>query len=401
MIRAGAGISGAPDSPTAAKAAVGAAMSSAGLERASLLLLFVTAEHLPNWPGVAAAAAECAGGARVVGCTGYGVLTAGEEIEGTPGIAALALGEEGLPAAPFLTGDLREDPAECGREAGRQARDVLGDALDSDGPPLAVILPDSYNLQAKPFFAGLHETLGPEAVIVGGGASENGALGRTFQFLDKRIETNAVSGVVFAGGAARFIGISQAYQPVGEARMITRAEENLIYEISGRPAFEAFAKAAGPELMENHRRAAMSLFLGFPGDPDRTVLDHGNYIVRPVVGLDPESGAIALAEAAVVGQPVTFTRREGGRARTDLENMLDKGMARLADAAFGLYFNCTGRGISLYGEKGVDAEAIRRRVGGLPVVGFFTGAEFAPIGPIDHLHQYSGVLVLLGERGSP
>ena len=48
MIRAGAGISAAPDSSTATKEAVGAAMSSAGLERASLLLLFVTAEHLPN-----------------------------------------------------------------------------------------------------------------------------------------------------------------------------------------------------------------------------------------------------------------------------------------------------------------------------------------------------------------
>jgi small ligand-binding sensory domain FIST len=45
----------------------------------------------------------------------------------------------------------------------------------------------------------------------------------------------------------------------------------------------------------------------------------------------------------------------------------------------------------------VDAGAIREKMRGLPVAGFFTGSEIAPIGKIDHLHQYSGVLVLLGE----
>lgn len=83
--------------------------------------------------------------------------------------------------------------------------------------------------------------------------------------------------------------------------------------------------------------------------------------------------------------------------------MLEKGARRFgasedADAsAFGLYFNCVGRGSSLYGEMEVDAMAIREKMRGLPVAGFFTGSEIAPIGKIDHLHQYSGVLVLLGE----
>ncbi len=403
MIRAGAGLSGAADSGAAAREAVGEAMEEARLERAGLVFLFVTAEHLPGFPEVARSAAEGSGGARVVGCTGYGVLTAEGEIEGKPGVAALAVGEEGLPAAPFLADGLSGDPIECGRAIGRQARQALGPALEAASAPLVVLMPDTYNLRPRELFRGVHETLGPGAIIVGGGASENGALGRTFQFLDGRIANDAVSGAVFAGSHARFIGISQAYQPVGEPWMVTRAHENLIFELSGRPAFEAFAQAAGPELMENLRMAAAQVFLGIPGDPDQVSLDRGNYIVRPIVGADPERGVIALPEPVPVGQAVTFARRDGGRAREDLETMLGRGLDRFGRgnfddaAAFGLYFNCAGRGASLYGTPGVDAAAIRRAMYGLPVAGFFTGAEIAPIGKIDHLHQFSGVLVLLGE----
>ena len=407
MIRAGAGISGARGSREAAEGAVGDAMDMAGIGRADLVFLFVTSEHLEDWPRIARAARERSGGARVVGCTGYGVLTAEAEIEGETGAAALAIGGEGFAAAPFLAGGLGRDPLECGREAGRQTREGLGAAFRGEGPPAAVILPDSYNLRAGELFRGLHEELGEDAIIVGGGAAETGRLGRTFQFLDEEMKTDAVAGAVFPWSPTRFIGITQAYQPDGEPMAVTRAEENIIFEISGRPAYEVFAEAAGEALMQNPRAAAVHVFVGLPGDPDAVVLDHGNYIVRPVVGLDPGKGLIALPEKISVGQAITFTRRDGPRARADLETMLSKAKERfatenLADAAdFALYFNCSGRGASLYGESGVDSAAIRREAPGLPVAGFFTGSEIAPIGTEDHLHQFSGVLMILGGDHPP
>ncbi len=402
MTRAGSGLSSNPDSATAAREAIEEAMAEAKLDAASLVFLFTTPGHLSRWPEVVAAVAEGTSGARVVGCTGFGVLTAQGEIERTPGISVLAVGDA-PPAAPFLVEGLGDAPAECGRAIGRAAKKELGDALSHENPPLVVIMPDSYHLQADALFEGIHEELGEEAIIVGGGAAEDGSAGRTFQFLDGQMQTNAVSGVVFAGAPRRFIGISQAYLPVGEPRLITRAEENVVWEISGERAYDAFAEAAGPEWMENIQFAAMNLFIGIPGDPDKVMLDHGEYIVRPIVGADEERGIIALPTPVNTGQAITFAKRDGSRAREDLRTMLEKGSRRFgateeADArAFGLYFNCAGRGSSLYGEKEVDAMAIREKMRGLPVAGFFTGSEIAPIGKIDHLHQYSGVLVLLGE----
>ena len=58
MIRAGAGISGARGSREAAEGAVGDAMDMAGIGRADLVFLFVTSEHLEDWPRIARAARE-------------------------------------------------------------------------------------------------------------------------------------------------------------------------------------------------------------------------------------------------------------------------------------------------------------------------------------------------------
>ena len=403
MTRAGSGLSANPDSAAAAREAIEEAMAEAKLDAASLVFLFATPGHLQRWPEVIAAAVEGTGGARVVGCTGFGVMTAQGEIERTPGISVLAVGGDAPPAAPFLVEGLGDAPLECGRAIGRAAKKDLGDALVHESPPLVVIMPDSYHLRAEALFQGIHEELGSEAIIVGGGAAEDGSAGRTFQFLDGQIQTEAVSGVVFGGTTKRFIGLSQDYLPTGEPKLITRAEENVVWEISGERAFDVFAEAAGPEWMENIQHAAMNLFIGIPGDPDKVVLDHGEYIVRPIVGADEERGIIALPTPVKTGQAITFAKRDGPRAREDLRTMLEKGARRFSTPqgenarAFGLYFNCAGRGSSLYGETDVDAGAIREKMRGLPVAGFFTGSEIAPIGEIDHLHQYSGVLVLLGE----
>ncbi len=67
--------------------------------------------------------------------------------------------------------------------------------------------------------------------------------------------------------------------------------------------------------------------------------------------------------------------------------------------SFGMYFNCMARGRGLYGEAGVDSRTLRQTLGGAPVAGFFTGSEIAPIRGKAHLHQNSGVLLLVSDAG--
>jgi small ligand-binding sensory domain FIST len=69
---------------------------------------------------------------------------------------------------------------------------------------------------------------------------------------------------------------------------------------------------------------------------------------------------------------------------------------RARPPAFGLYFNCAGRGSALYGRSGLDPELIRRRFGRLPVAGIESSFEIAPACGRPRVHMFTGVLLLVG-----
>jgi small ligand-binding sensory domain FIST len=94
---------------------------------------------------------------------------------------------------------------------------------------------------------------------------------------------------------------------------------------------------------------------------------------------------------------VSFLVRDADAAREDLAARVRELKAALGGRppAFGLYFDCLGRGAGLYGEPGVDAAIIREHLGEFPLGGFFGNGELAPFMGSNLVHNYTGVLVLV------
>jgi small ligand-binding sensory domain FIST len=124
--------------------------------------------------------------------------------------------------------------------------------------------------------------------------------------------------------------------------------------------------------------------------------------VRDLVRADQASGAVAVADSVHVGQTIQFQIRDARASAEDLARTLDSVAENLAGRrpAFGLYFNCAGRGRGLYGVPDHDVEQIRARLGAFPLVGFFGNGEFAPCGARAFFHTYTGVLVVIPEAGT-
>ena len=97
---------------------------------------------------------------------------------------------------------------------------------------------------------------------------------------------------------------------------------------------------------------------------------------------------------------MVFTLRDGSVSREDLKVTLEAQAQMWGEQrpGFGLYFNCLGRGRGLYGLPDLDTAYIKQYLGDIPLIGFFSGCEIAPIQHQHSLHQYSGVLVLIGEK---
>jgi small ligand-binding sensory domain FIST len=393
MLHAGVGLSTHKNTQQASIEAAETALTRSGGDTSDLALVFATTEHGANYSLLLRTVKATARATHVVGCSAGGVLTTDGEIERAPGVAVLTVRSDAFSATRFFVPQLRGRGHETGQEVAARVRPHLG----TDN--LLVVFPDTYNFNPAAFFAGLSESV-PNLPVVGGGASEDGTLGETFQLCGDTVSNDAVCGVLLSGHFHHTVGIAQACQPIGPVHTVTRSHQNLILELDGRSAFEVFAEVVHQPLIEDLRRAAAFVFVGLPVDAERQRIARGEYVVRNLLGFDPGRGIVAVADEVRQGQKLVFTLREGTRSRDDLKLTLEA-QAQAWEGqrpGFGLYFNCLGRGRGLYGFPDLDTSYIKQYLGDIPVIGFFTGCEIAPIHQQSILQQYSGVLVLVGEK---
>jgi small ligand-binding sensory domain FIST len=393
MIRAGVGQSQQQSTGQAVEAAARQALAHAGISRADLAMIFFTADHAGHQRELVTAVIRTVGTDCVVGSSAAGVLTGEGEIEGSGGIAVLVIAGEEIIGRPFIFEPLRGNETNLGASFG----EFLAKTQEQNS--LMVLLPDTYNGNPQPLLRSMASKAGFHPVI-GAGSTENGAAGATFQLCGDKLASNAIAGAYLSGAFDAHIDITQGCQPISEPMMITKAEGNLIHEINDHPAIEVFAKLLKGPLAEDLRRALMVLFVGLPADRQENSVAAGKYLVRNIIGLDPEKGILGVAEEVSAGEAMIFAMRDGQRARDDLAQMLHRQVEMLGGKkpAFGLYFNCCARGSSLYGLPGIDSAYIAQALGDFPLIGMFGGYELAPLGRTNLLFAYTGVLALITER---
>lgn len=390
MIRAGVGQSSNASTASAATEAVQRALAQAGTTTADAALVFFSVEHAARENELAETVRRVAGTDQVAGCSASGILTSDGEIEGGHGLAALVLSSDQLNCRPLLFHPLREREIDIGTE-------LAGVAVPSEATgSLLALFPDTYNGQAQQLLESLHDERG-FTPVVGAGASENGAARATYQLGSAGVTSNAVAGLHLTGSFQTHIEITQGCQPICEPMVITKAERNLIYEINERPALEVFAGLLKGPLAEDLGRALRILFVGLPADRLINSVASGKYLVRNIIGIDPNKGILGVAEEVTEGEAMIFAMRDGQRARDDLNQMLQRQVNNLRGRkpAFGFYFNCCARGSSLYGIPGIDSAYIKQALGDFPLIGMFGGYELAPLGRANHLFAYTGVLALI------
>jgi small ligand-binding sensory domain FIST len=393
MIRAGVGQSQQQSTGQAVEAAARQALAHAGISRADLAMIFFTADHAGHQRELVTAVIRTVGTDCVFGSSAAGVLTGEGEIEGSGGIAVLVIAGEEIIGRPFIFEPLRGNETNLGASFG----EFLAKTQEQNS--LMVLLPDTYNGNPQPLLRSMASNAGFHPVI-GAGSTENGAAGATFQLCGDKLASNSIAGAYLSGAFDAHIDITQGCQPISEPMMITKAEGNLIHEINDHPAIEVFAKLLKGPLAEDLRRALMVLFVGLPADRQENSVAAAKYLVRNIIGLDPEKGILGVAEEVSAGEAMIFTMRDGQRARDDLAQMLYRQVEMLGGKkpAFGLYFNCCARGSSLYGLPGIDSAYIAQALGDFPLIGMFGGYELAPLGRTNHLFAYTGVLALITER---
>ena len=386
---AGAGLSENPDTVEAAAEAAREALESGGAAApADWALVFATMPHRARFAALLAEVQRLTGAAVVSGCSGAGVLAGGREVEGGPAVAVLAARSDRIVADAHL------EPA--GEDQGRAASETLARRA-GPGAAVMVAFPDPFAIRLDAMLAEFESTA-PGLRAVGAAAAGGSPPSGTYQFCGRNVATASLA-VLRLTGAEVAIGVTQGCQPLGPPCRVTKAQDNVVLELDGRSALEVLRNRLPAGLGESLGRLGGHLFVGLPPDRSQEAMEPGEYLVRPLFAVDPGRGALLLGDEVREGQPLAIVLRDAGAARDDLKTMLGRMEGAGSDPwAFGLYFNCAGRGAALYGLPGVDSAYIARQFPRLPVAGVFGNAEIAPLRGRNCLFTYTGVLALCGEE---
>lgn len=308
-----------------------------------------------------------------VGTSGHGIMGTGVEVYETPALSLLItdLAEDDYRLLPDLTTDARHFLADTRswREQHLSSFSVV------HGNPSNPKIPNLISQYAQSLDGGF---------LVGGlssGASE------IFPQLAGQVQGEGLSGVLLAADVPVATGLSQGCSLIGQRHEITAADGNIAKELDGRPALDVFKEDIGEVLARDLERAGAYIFAALPVPGS----DTGDYLVRNLLGFDPESKALAIGNEMRAGTPIQFARRDADSARKDLKRMLCKLKKRLTAPPKGaLYVSCLGRGQHLFGKHSEELQLISQELGDLPLTGFYANGEISH----NRLYGYTGVLTV-------
>jgi small ligand-binding sensory domain FIST len=239
----------------------------------------------------------------------------------------------------------------------------------------------------------------PGVPIVGGMASGGYQPAANTLVVGQRTYDSGAVGFVVGGAARVRPVVSQGCRPIGRPLVVTKSEENVIIELGGRPALERLREIYVDLDPSDRELVRSSLHVGRVASEYQESFRRGDFLVRNVVGADPESGVIAVGDLVRTGQTVQFHVRDAKTADEDLRELLEQEKGRGSTAAGALVFTCNGRGTRLFDEASHDARCLREIIGRVPAAGFFAQGEIGPIGRRNCLHGFTASIALFEPRG--
>jgi len=335
-----------------------------------------------------------------VGANGVGICAPGESFIDEPAISAMIgqFDEDAFCTFPADSGEMVETLGAWKREHDPMLVIAHGDPMAKEDPAITI--------------QSLNNTI-PGFMVGGLSSSRNTQV----QIADE-IQEDGVSGVVFESSIAVSTILSQGCEPIGDVHTITRSDEHTILELDDEKAVGVFERnirdvalrkvGSDPDEIlvdeldiesvedmpqEFHGLLKGDFHVAFPVSES----DQNDYLVRNIMGLDPDEGSITVAQYLSNGERVMFVHRDENTVRKDLSESLVKLRKRATDSSGhfepkgALYISCAGRAQAEF-EDNAESEMtlIRDIIGDVPLVGLYAGGEISNA----RLYGYTGILTL-------
>lgn len=360
-----------------------------GSNSPDLLLAFVSPSFAANYEQIPMLAYKFLTPGSFVGCSAGGIIGGGIELEREP---AIALSAALLPDVKATKFHIEDTDLPDGDAAPTKWEEMTG--VTSTDDPQFILLPDPFSFRIDILNQGLDYAF-PHSVKIGGLASGAHQPGQNALFLDdKAFKTGAV-GLALSGNIQVDSIVAQGCRPVGPTFRVTKCKNNVLLELDGKPAVQALYGVLEKMSEKDQKLAKYSLFLGVVMDEFKDSFSPGDFLIRNILGLEPNSGALLVGELLRNERTVQFHLRDAETSSDDLRTLLKQYKDNAPGKPQGaLLFSCLGRGEHLYGIPNHDSDCFQDYMGPIPLAGFFCNGEIGPVGGTTFLHGYTSAFGL-------
>ena len=232
--RLATGLSKAKESAVAAKEAVMMANEKLEGGRVDLSMVYASTEY--DCRKVVDTVRKATNNAPLIGASSAGDFT--EERVERGSVAVGLLSSDDIKVFTALAKGVKEEPEAAMRKVAADLRHKL------EGYPhlTAIILIDGLSGVGEEIALLTSYLPGHNLKAVGGMASDDFKMEKTFVFSDDKVCTNALSVCLLASKMPLFTGVKHGYTPLSRKLRASRTEGNVLYEIDGRPAWEIWKK---------------------------------------------------------------------------------------------------------------------------------------------------------------
>jgi small ligand-binding sensory domain FIST len=366
----------------------------AGTPAPDLAIAFVSAAYGTAVERLPQLLRPIVGDCMLLGCNAGGLIGGGSEEEEEPGIALLC---GRLPDAAFVTAHLEQatlPPLTASRESWWRLLD-----LGPESEASFLLLADPATIDAEACARGIDRAF-PGSTVIGGLTSGMLAAGTARLVTNGEVHRSGASLLALSGNVVIDAVLAQGCRPIGDPLFVTACDGNLIAELDGRRPKELLTALFATLDEADRARFGDALCIGLALPGPRQQVGAGDFLIRNVLGLDPDSGALWIGARVVPNAIVQFHLRDGATASEELETRLSASLANRVAPSAALLFACAGRGRSLFGVSGHDSGTLRRMVD-IPVAGMFSAGEIGPVQGATFVHGYSSVFGLIRPRAAP
>jgi len=266
------------------------------------------------------------------------------------------------------------------REAGQQAAFTAVRGFHGSPRMGFLLFGDGLVTNYADVVRGMQEVLGTSSLIVGGMAGDDFRFAQTYQYVNNRVLSRSVVGVLLGGPIKIGVGCQHGFAPVSKPRRITRAHTHILYELDGQPAASVYEEYFGPEVVQRMRqegltRQSIAYPLGIQPETSEA------WLLRNVVSFG-EDGSLSCSGEIREGSWLQLMIGSRELALEAARKAAQEAIRPLNRIGCALVFDSAVRRMLLGPQQAaMEIAQIREAIGpSIPLIGCYTYGEQAPFG---------------------